>query len=92
MLAKVVNCLDPAESGGLPTSRTVQQLHAESAIRKPRRTRRGSHRGPRRPCRIPTSAKPASCVQNHPDVLVVPPDPPSWLIKLGQVRQAIHAA
>ena len=31
-------------------------------------------------------------VQTHPDVLVVPPDPPQLLIKLGQVRQAIHAA
>jgi DNA polymerase III subunit delta' len=31
-------------------------------------------------------------VQTHPDVLIVPPDPPQLLIKLGQVRQAIHAA
>ena len=31
-------------------------------------------------------------IQTHPDVLVVPPDPPQLLIKLGQVRQAIHAA
>ena len=31
-------------------------------------------------------------VQTHPDVLVIPPDPPQLLIKLGQVRQVIHAA
>jgi len=31
-------------------------------------------------------------IQTHPDVLVIPPDPPQLLIKLGQVRQAIHAA
>ena len=31
-------------------------------------------------------------VQTHPDVLIVPPDPPQLLIKLGQVRQVIHAA
>jgi len=31
-------------------------------------------------------------VQTHPDVLVVPPDPPQLMIKLGQVRQAIHMA
>jgi len=31
-------------------------------------------------------------VQTHPDLLVVPPDPPQLLIKLGQVRQVIHAA
>ncbi len=31
-------------------------------------------------------------IQTHPDVLIVPPDPPQLLIKLGQVRQVIHAA
>jgi DNA polymerase III subunit delta' len=31
-------------------------------------------------------------IQTHPDVLVIPPDPPQLLIKMGQVRQVIHAA
>ena len=31
-------------------------------------------------------------IQTHPDLLIVPPDPPQLLIKLGQVRQAIHVA
>lgn len=31
-------------------------------------------------------------VQTHPDVLVVPPDPPQLLIKLGQVRTVIGRA
>jgi DNA polymerase-3 subunit delta' len=31
-------------------------------------------------------------IQTHPDVLIVPPDPPQLLIKLGQVREVIHAA
>ncbi len=31
-------------------------------------------------------------VQTHPDVLIVPPDPPQLLIKMGQVRQVIHVA
>ena len=31
-------------------------------------------------------------VQTHPDVLVVPPDPPQLMIKLGQVRTVIHRA
>jgi DNA polymerase-3 subunit delta' len=31
-------------------------------------------------------------IQTHPDVLVIPPDPPQLMIKLGQVRQAIHVA
>ena len=31
-------------------------------------------------------------VQTHPDVLVIPPDPPQLLIKLGQIRTAIGRA
>jgi DNA polymerase-3 subunit delta' len=31
-------------------------------------------------------------VQTHPDVLVVPPDPPQLLIKLGQIRTMIGRA
>lgn len=31
-------------------------------------------------------------VQPHPDVLIVPPDPPQLLIKLGQVRTLINSA
>ena len=31
-------------------------------------------------------------VQTHPDVLVVPPDPPQLLIKLGQIRTLIQRA
>jgi DNA polymerase-3 subunit delta' len=31
-------------------------------------------------------------IQTHPDVLIVPPDPPQLQIKIGQVRQVIHVA
>jgi len=31
-------------------------------------------------------------IQQHPDVLIVPPDPPQLLIKLGQVREIIRRA
>jgi DNA polymerase-3 subunit delta' len=31
-------------------------------------------------------------VQTHPDVLIVPPDPPQLLIKLGQIRTLINRA
>ena len=31
-------------------------------------------------------------IQPHPDVLILPPDPPQLLIKLGQVRSLIHSA
>ena len=31
-------------------------------------------------------------IQEHPDVLIVPPDPPQLLVKLGQVRSLIHSS
>jgi len=31
-------------------------------------------------------------IQPHPDVLILPPDPPQLLIKLGQIRTLIHHA
>jgi DNA polymerase-3 subunit delta' len=31
-------------------------------------------------------------IQPHPDVLIIPPDPPQLLIKLGQVKSIIHSA
>ena len=31
-------------------------------------------------------------IQQHPDVIIVPPDPPQLLIKLGQIRSLIHSA
>ena len=31
-------------------------------------------------------------IQTHPDVLIVPPDPPQNLIKVGQLRTLIHRA
>ncbi|SDF19445.1 DNA polymerase-3 subunit delta' [Terriglobus roseus] len=30
-------------------------------------------------------------IQTHPDVLILPPDPPQLLVKLGQVRSLIHS-
>jgi len=30
-------------------------------------------------------------IQTHPDVLIIPPDPPQLLIKIGQVRSLIHS-
>lgn len=92
MLAQTVNCLDPRETDGLPdlcgacdnclrigAAAGLDELVAESvAVREEMRE------ADRRETRI--------LIQTHPDVLVVPPDPPQLMIKLGQVRQVIHAA
>ena len=92
MLAQAVNCLDPKESGGLPDfcgvcrncTRIAAAANLDALVAEAIETRDDMRETDKRETRI--------FVQTHPDVLVVPPDPPQLLIKLGQVRQAIHAA
>ncbi len=92
MLAQAVNCLNPGESGGLPDfcgvcsncnrigeAANLDELTAEAVA-----AREELRETDKRETRI--------LIQTHPDLLVIPPDPPQLLIKLGQVRQAIHAA
>ena len=92
MLARAVNCLDPTESDGLPdfcgrcencvrigAAQNLEELVAEAVA-----AREEMRDADKRETRI--------LIQTHPDVLVVPPDPPQLLIKMGQVRQVIHNA
>ncbi len=92
MLAQAVNCLDPKESGGLPDfcgvcrncARIAAAANLDALVAEAVEARDDMRETDKRETRI--------FVQTHPDVIVVPPDPPQLLIKLGQVRQAIHAA
>jgi DNA polymerase-3 subunit delta' len=92
MLAQTVNCLDPAETGGLPDfcgrcsncTRIAEAANLEERVDEAVAARENLRETDKRETRI--------LIQTHPDVLIVPPDPPQLLIKLGQVRQAIHAA
>ena len=92
MLAQAVNCLEPSESDGLPDfcgacancTRIAEAANLEALVAAAVEAREDLRETDKRETRI--------LVQTHPDVLVVPPDPPQLLIKLGQVRQAIHAA
>ena len=92
MLAKAVNCLNPTESDGLPDfcgtcsnctriggAANLEELVAEAVV-----ARDDLREADKRETRI--------LIQTHPDVLIVPPDPPQLLIKVGQVRQVIHVA
>jgi DNA polymerase-3 subunit delta' len=92
MLAQAVNCLNPTESDGLPdfcgrcnnctrieAARDLEERVAEAVAAKD-----DLRDADKRDTRI--------MIQTHPDVLVVPPDPPQLMIKLGQVRDVIHAA
>jgi DNA polymerase-3 subunit delta' len=92
MLAKAVNCLDPTESGGLPDFcgacrnclRIGDAANLEERVAEAVEAREDLREADKRDTRI--------LIQTHPDVLIVPPDPPQLLIKLGQVRQVIHVA
>jgi DNA polymerase-3 subunit delta' len=92
MLAQAVNCLEPAESDGLPDfcghclncTRIHDACNLEERVAEAVEAREQMRDTDKRETRI--------LIQTHPDVLVVPPDPPQLLIKLGQVRQVIHAA
>src|ERR1022692_3479416 len=96
MLAKAVNCLEPtetpAQSGLLPDFcglcrnclRIDDSADLEARVAEAVEAREALRETDKRETRI--------LIQTHPDVLVVPPDPPQLLIKLGQVRQVIHVA
>jgi DNA polymerase-3 subunit delta' len=92
MLAQAVNCLKPTESGGLPDFcgvcsnclRIGASANLETLVEEAVSARDDLRETDKRETRI--------LIQTHPDLLVVPPDPPQLMIKLGQVRQAIHVA
>lgn len=92
MLAKAVNCLEPTESDGLPDfcghcancRRIAEAANLEDRVAEALAARDEMRDADKRETRI--------LIQTHPDVLIVPPDPPQLLIKLGQVREVIHAA
>ncbi len=92
MLAKAVNCLNPTESDGLPDfcglcrncSRIADAANLEELVAAAVDARDDLRETDKKETRI--------LIQTHPDVLIVPPDPPQLLIKLGQVRQVIHVA
>ena len=92
MLARAVNCLQPTESDGLPdfcgTCRNCERIgesaNLEERVAEAVAAREDMRDADKRETRI--------LVQTHPDVLIVPPDPPQLLIKMGQVRQVIHVA
>ena len=92
MLAQTVNCLHLTETGGLPDfcgvcancARISASANLENLVEEAVAARDDLRETDKRETRI--------LIQTHPDILIVPPDPPQLMIKLGQVRQAIHAA
>ena len=92
MLAQAVNCTERPETDGLPDScgtcancaRIGESRNLDELVEAAVAARDEMRDTDKRETRV--------LIQTHPDVLIVPPDPPQLLIKLGQVRQAIHVA
>jgi DNA polymerase-3 subunit delta' len=90
MLAQAANCLQPAGSDGLPDycgvcancTRIGQAADLDSRVAEAIAAREELREVDKKETRI--------LIQTHPDVLVIPPDPPQLLIKLGQVRTVIR--
>src|SRR5713226_6192847 len=92
MVARTMNCLDPRLTDGLPDfcgvcsncTRIAQAEDMEARFTEAVEAREGLRETDKRETRI--------LVQTHPDVLVVPPDPPQMMIKVDQVRHVIQTA
>jgi DNA polymerase-3 subunit delta' len=92
MYARLINCLNLKEIGGLPdycgVCRNCEQIgqaaDLEASVTAALAAREDLREVDKRETRI--------LIQPHPDILIVPPDPPQNLIKIGQVRQVIHNA
>ncbi|AXC12562.1 DNA polymerase III delta prime subunit [Acidisarcina polymorpha] len=95
MLAQAANCTDPSElearqPGELPDFCGVCPNCVRIGAAAPLRARFDEAVSAREELREVDKKETRILIQTHPDVLVVPPDPPQLLIKLGQVRRVIH--
>jgi DNA polymerase-3 subunit delta' len=90
MLAKAINCLAPVPSGGLPDfcgqcSNCVRMAQAEDLA-----SRSAEAVEAREELRETDRKETRLFVQTHPDLLIIPPDPPQMMIKVDQVRRVIE--
>jgi DNA polymerase III subunit delta' len=90
MLAQALNCLKPVKSGDLPDfcgkcancARIAQSGDLGARFAEAVEARENLRETDKKETRI--------LVQTHPDVLVIPPDPPQMMIKVDQVRRVIE--
>lgn len=89
-LAQALNCTDLKDDSGLPDpcgvcsncERIGQSLDLDARFDEAVAAREELREVDKKDTRI--------LIQTHPDMLVIPPDPPQLLIKLGQVRTLIR--
>lgn len=91
MLAKAMNCLKPPITDGLPDfcgkcsncTRIALSQDLDGRFAEAVEARENLRETDKRETRI--------LIQTHPDVLVIPPDPPQMMIKVDQVRRVIES-
>jgi DNA polymerase-3 subunit delta' len=90
MLAQALNCLEPTQPHGLPDFcgqcsnclRIAQAADLDARFAEAVEAREGLRETDKKDTRL--------FVQTHPDVLIIPPDPPQMMIKVDQVRRVIE--
>jgi DNA polymerase-3 subunit delta' len=91
MIARAMNCLDRPTVDGLPDFcgkcsncvRIGQLEDLEARCAEAAESREGMKETEKKETRL--------FIQTHPDVLVIPPDPPQMMIKVDQVRRVIES-
>jgi DNA polymerase-3 subunit delta' len=90
MLAQAMNCVEKPITDGLPDfcghcsncTRIAQAADLDTRFAEAVEARENLREADKRETRI--------FVQTHPDVLIIPPDPPQMTIKVDQVRRVIE--
>jgi DNA polymerase-3 subunit delta' len=90
MLAQALNCLALREADGLPDfcgqcancRRIALASDLDARFAEAVEAREGMREADKKETRL--------FVQTHPDVLIIPPDPPQMMIKVDQVRRVIE--
>ncbi|HEY2423138.1 MAG TPA: hypothetical protein VGH55_03485 [Chthoniobacterales bacterium] len=90
MLAQALNCLNPLQTDSLPDfcgecancRRIAQSADLDARFADAVEAREGLRETDKKDTRL--------FVQTHPDVLIIPPDPPQMMIKVDQVRRVIE--
>jgi DNA polymerase III subunit delta' len=90
MLAKAMNCLPAPKTDGLPDfcgkcSNCIRIAQAEDLA-----SRCSEAVEAREALRETDKKETRIFVQTHPDVLIIPPDPPQMMVKVDQVRRVIE--
>ena len=89
LLAQAASCLTPITTDGLPDACGICANCQRIALSLPLDERFAEAVAAREELREVDKKDTRILIQTHPDLLIIPPDPPQLLIKLGQVRTVI---